>query len=80
MYSCIIIKIITADLELEKYDEFDEDDLQKQLEEEDKSFEQIEEKSEKAIKTWQRLRKKYLLDKVMDKRKDKEKRLKYSTP
>ena len=48
MYSCIIIKIITADLELEKYDELDEDDLQKQLEEEDESFEQIEEKLEKA--------------------------------
>ena len=45
------------------------------MEEEDESFEEIEEELEKAQKTWQRLRKKAILDKLINKRNDKEKKI-----
>ena len=44
------------------------------MEEEDQSFEEIKEELEKAQKTWQHLRKKAILDKLINKRNDKEKK------
>ena len=44
------------------------------MEDEVESFEEIEE-LEKAQKTWQRLRKKVILDKLINKRNDKEKKI-----